>query len=90
MTQFSLMSAAMIVLAFLTSPAASQSGPPSRIVSINLCADELLVALADPEQIAALSPYATDPDLSFMAKEAAKFRHDAGTAETVVDIDPAC
>ncbi len=67
-------------------PAAAET--PSRIVSINLCADELLLALADPAQIAALSPYAVDPTLSFMAKEAEAFRHDAGEAETVVDIGP--
>lgn len=88
MTQFSLLSAASILLAAAMSSASSQAGPPSNIVSINLCADELLIALADPDQIAALSPYATDPDLSFMAKEAAKFRHDAAAAETVVDIGP--
>ena len=34
---------------------------PRRIVSFNLCADQLVVALADPEQIAGLSPYAADP-----------------------------
>ncbi len=61
---------------------------PSRVVSINLCADELLVALAAPEQIAALSVYATDPRLSYVAAAAKAFRHDAGDAETVVDLDP--
>jgi iron complex transport system substrate-binding protein len=68
--------------------AAHADPAPSRIVSINLCADELLLALADPVQIAALSPYATDPDLSYLAEEAAKFRHDADNAETVIDIAP--
>ena len=66
----------------------AEAAAPSRIVSINLCADELLIALADPEQIAALSPYAVDPTLSFMAQKAADFRHDAAGAETVVDIEP--
>ena len=61
---------------------------PSRIVSINLCADELLLALADPAQIVALSPYATDPVLSFMADKAKAFRHDAASAETVIDLQP--
>jgi iron complex transport system substrate-binding protein len=61
---------------------------PSRIVSINLCADELLIALADPGQIAALSPYAVDPKLSYVAEEAEGFRHDAAEAETVIGIDP--
>jgi iron complex transport system substrate-binding protein len=61
---------------------------PRRIVSINLCADELLLALADPGQIVALSPYAADPTLSFMADRAAQFRHDAAEAETVVGLGP--
>ena len=61
---------------------------PQRIVSINMCADQLLLALADPDQIAALSPYAANPTMSFMAARGAKFRHDAGQAETVVALHP--
>ena len=68
--------------------AACTEPAPARIVSINLCADELLVALADPGQIAALSPYATDETLSFVAETARRFRHDASEAETVVDLNP--
>jgi iron complex transport system substrate-binding protein len=67
----------------------AQAAPvPQRIVSINLCADELLLALADPGQIADLSIYATDPGLSFLAEEAEHFRHDADAAETVIDLAP--
>jgi iron complex transport system substrate-binding protein len=76
--------AALVVFA---SPAVAAE-TPHRIVSINLCADALLLALANPGQIAALSPYATDPTMSFMASSAEAFRHDAGDAETVVDLDP--
>jgi iron complex transport system substrate-binding protein len=57
-------------------------------VSINLCADELLVTLADPGQVAALSVTATDPRLSYVAEAAKAYRHDAAEAETVVDLDP--
>jgi iron complex transport system substrate-binding protein len=84
-TQFVL--AGVVALIAAIAPAWADT-PPSRIVSINLCADELLVALADRSQIAALSRYAVDPTLSFVAKEAETFRHDAAEAETVVDIDP--
>lgn len=70
-------------------PATTSAGAaPSRIVSINLCADELLIALADPGQIMALSPYATDATLSYVADRAKAFRHDAAEAETVVELDP--
>jgi iron complex transport system substrate-binding protein len=68
--------------------AAFAATPPQRIVSINLCADELLLTLADPGQIAALSVYATDPDLSYVADAARAFRHDAGTGESVVGLAP--
>ena len=61
---------------------------PSRIVSINLCTDELLLALADPGQIAALSPYATDARLTVFAGKAEAVRHDAGEAETVIGLKP--
>lgn len=69
-------------------PVAAAAEAPERIVSINLCADELLIALADPGQIAGLSIYATDPKLSFFAKEAERFRHDVAEAEMVVELDP--
>lgn len=68
--------------------AAAEGGPPSRIVSINVCADNLLLALSDPSQIVALSPYSVDPQLSFLADEATNFRHDAAEAETVIELDP--
>jgi iron complex transport system substrate-binding protein len=67
---------------------ANAEAVPQRVVSINLCADQLLLALADPAQIADLSIYATDPSLSFFAEEAKRFRHDAGAAETVIDAAP--
>lgn len=43
---------------------ARAAGAPQRIVSINACADQLLWALADRGQIAALTNYATNPAYS--------------------------
>jgi iron complex transport system substrate-binding protein len=77
-----------VLVLICSAGAACADAPAARVVSINLCADELLVALADPGQIAALSPYATDETLSFVADAAGRFRHDAAAAETVVDINP--
>jgi iron complex transport system substrate-binding protein len=62
--------------------------PPRRVVSFNLCADQLLLALADPSQIAALSPYATDPSLSVTAKQAAAFPKIDWNSESVVNLAP--
>jgi iron complex transport system substrate-binding protein len=67
---------------------AVSAAQPQRIVSINMCADELLLALADPDQIVDLSPYATNRAMSFMADKADAIRHDAVGAETVVDLRP--
>ncbi|MDI1296232.1 MAG: ABC transporter substrate-binding protein [bacterium] len=47
---------------------------PRRIVSLNVCTDQDIVALADPAQIAALSSYARDPELSAAAGKARAFR----------------
>lgn len=68
-------------------PCAAHAAPP-RVVSINMCADQLLLALADPEQILALSALAADPAMSFMAKQAEAFRHDVTEAEQVVQLTP--
>ncbi len=81
-----LLSAALVLA--LPSLLADAEPVPLHVVSINLCADELLLALADPAQIADLSVYATDPGLSFLAEQAEHFRHDAGAAETVIDLAP--
>ena len=57
---------------------------PERVVSVNLCADQLLVALAGPKQIAALSPFARDRALSYVAAQAADLPVHRGTAEEIV------
>ncbi|MBB4211502.1 ABC transporter substrate-binding protein [Rhodothalassium salexigens] len=61
---------------------------PHRIVSLNLCADQYLIALADPDQIAALTHYATDPDLSFFADAAQRYPQSAGAGEELLRLAP--
>jgi iron complex transport system substrate-binding protein len=68
--------------------AAQASDAPRRVVSFNLCADQLVVALADPEQIAGLSPYATDPALSVVADKARPFRKADWQAESTLLLEP--
>lgn len=57
---------------------------PQRVVSINLCADQLLVTLADRAQIAALSPLAADPALSAVAGRVADMARVRPNAESVL------
>lgn len=71
----------------------TQAGPPEpapvkRIVSINLCADQYLLALAAPGQILALSPFAADPSLSFLASRAKGIRRVRDDAESVLLLKP--
>lgn len=61
---------------------------PKRVVSFNLCADQLLLALADPAQIAGLSPYAVNPALSVMTEAGARFTRLDWDAESVVNLAP--
>lgn len=67
---------------------AQAADPPRRVVSFNLCADQLVVALADREQIAGLSPYATDPALSVVADKARGFRKADWQAESTLLLEP--
>jgi iron complex transport system substrate-binding protein len=68
--------------------ARAETAPPRRVVSFNICADQLVVALADPTQIAGLSPYATDPALSAVAEDARAFRRIQWHAESTIPLNP--
>ena len=67
---------------------AAHAQAPQRIASFNLCADQLVVALADPAQIVGLSPYASDPKISAVADEARKFPKLPLQAEALVPHQP--
>jgi len=66
--------AALIVVGCLDLQAAAGATELPRIASINVCTDQLLMALADPSQILGLSPYSRDPVRSWAAAEASLFR----------------
>ncbi|CAL8969825.1 hypothetical protein RHODGE_RHODGE_00586 [Rhodoplanes serenus] len=69
-------------------PASEPAAAPRRIASLNLCTDQLLLSLADPEQIIGLSPYARDPTLSWAAADAARHPLLSGGAEDVMVLKP--
>ncbi len=69
--------------------AASSAAPAARVVSQTVGSDELLLAVAAPEQIAALSHLARDPEFSGVAREAAAHPQIAlGDAETILRFRP--
>jgi iron complex transport system substrate-binding protein len=64
-------------------------GPtPRRVVSLNPCLDGILLAVADPAQIAALSHYSRDPTQSAIAAVARRYPFTRGSAEEVVALRP--
>jgi iron complex transport system substrate-binding protein len=64
------------------------SPAPRRVVSLNMCADQLLVALADRHQIAGLTEWARDPRLSAVAAQAATLPITHRSAEEVMALHP--
>jgi iron complex transport system substrate-binding protein len=61
---------------------------PRRIVSLNPCVDGILVEVADPGQIAALSHWSRDPSQSAIAAVARHYPFTWGSAEEVVALRP--
>jgi iron complex transport system substrate-binding protein len=71
--------------AFVVAPCDAETA--DRVVSLNLCTDQMLVLLA-PERIAALSPLARDPALSFVASRAEHLPIVRASAEAVLRLRP--
>ncbi len=61
---------------------------PRRVVSINLCTDQLVLALAEREQIAGLGRFSRHAEMSFLAARAAGFPTLRGSAEEVMRLKP--
>ncbi|MDJ0643718.1 MAG: ABC transporter substrate-binding protein [Erythrobacter sp.] len=69
--------------------AKSLPGSDPTFVSLNPCLDDILVEVAGPEQILALSHYSRDPSGSSVGVETArKFGVTGGTAEEVLALEP--
>jgi iron complex transport system substrate-binding protein len=67
-------------------PAAATELP--RIASMNVCTDQLLLTLADPEQILGLSRYSRDRFQSWAADDARRYRILSGGAEDILVLRP--
>jgi iron complex transport system substrate-binding protein len=78
----------LIALLFTLNIGHAAADPPRRVVSFNQCGDQLVLALADPEQIAGLSPYAADPSLSAAAEKAKAFPRLDWQAESTIALQP--
>ncbi|MCZ8097194.1 MAG: ABC transporter substrate-binding protein [Burkholderiales bacterium] len=82
-----LLAAALAAATVAASPAMSMERP-ARVVSLNMCTDQLLLDLAQPDQIAGLSPFAGNPSMSWAASRSTALPLLSGTAEEVMLIRP--
>ncbi len=69
-------------------PTPAASAIPERIVSINLCADQLLLLLADPAQISALTHLSRERGASYFYQQALAYPTTKGLAEEVLPYKP--
>jgi len=67
---------------------AAVAASPQRIVSLNLCTDQLLVDLVERERLVGVSFLATDRTLSAYARKLEGLRQLKGTAEEVLTLAP--
>ena len=72
-------------MAIAAAPAAAK---PARIVSINVCTDQLVLMVAERARIASLSYLASDPRASAMSREAAGLPVNHGLAEQIIPLAP--
>lgn len=61
---------------------------PSRVVSMNLCTDQLAMLLAAPGQLISVSRIALDPASSAMSEEALTYPINSGRAEEIFALSP--
>ncbi len=81
--------AAPVALSILFATVSPQAvAAPQRIVSLNLCTDQLLVGLVPRDRIAAVSFLATDRTLSAEATALKGLKQIKGTAEEVLELKP--
>ncbi|UYV35660.1 ABC transporter substrate-binding protein [Rhodobacteraceae bacterium D3-12] len=79
---------ALLAWALLCAPAFADAPGPSRVVSINLCTDQLAMLLAAPEQLHSVSFIALDGRVSAMTKEAGSYVINHGRAEEIYLLRP--
>lgn len=76
----------LAVMLALAGPVMAQ--PPQRVVSMNLCTDQLAMMLAGPGQLISVSHLGHDPAVSPMAAQAARYGRNHGHAEELLRLRP--
>jgi iron complex transport system substrate-binding protein len=78
----------LIASIFLISSTPARAADLPRIASMNVCTDQLLLTLANPEQILGLSRYSRDRLQSWAADDARRYRTLSGGAEDILVLKP--
>jgi iron complex transport system substrate-binding protein len=79
---------AVLVALMLAATSAEADPAPARVVSMNLCTDQLAMLLAAPGQLVSVSDLASDPLSSSMVAEAAAYPANRGGAEQIFLMHP--
>jgi iron complex transport system substrate-binding protein len=79
--------AASFATLLLLSAVAPAAGLPS-VASINLCADQLVLTVAAPEQVLTVSWLSADPEESLLAEQAKQYPLNYGSAEELLRFHP--
>lgn len=74
--------------ALIGAPVASMSDTPARVVSMNLCTDQLAMLVAGEGQLFSVSYLASDSRSSAMVEQAANFHSNRGLAEEIYLMHP--
>lgn len=80
--------ALLLALLHASFAVAAQAAPPARVVSLNLCTDQLVLELLPRERIVMLSTIAADPMVSRHAAEAEGIPRYDGRVETLLQAAP--
>lgn len=75
-------------LAWLTSNSQADSSTPLRVVSINVCTDQLAMLLAKPQQLLSVSYMASDPESAVLHEMAQNYHPNHGLAEEIFLMKP--
>lgn len=78
----------LLVAGFLCCAGLAAADAPRRVVSMNLCTDQLAMLLAGPGQLHSVSDIALDPRMSAMTDEARDYVINQGLAEEIYLMQP--
>lgn len=80
--------AGMVAFFAIWGQGAGAQEAPKRVVSMNLCTDQLAMLLADEGQLLSVSDLASDPRMSAMVEQAGKYQTNLGLAEQIYLMQP--